>query len=219
MGSFNGNHPFIIMAIKSIKYILAIFVLIQSWNTVRSAPKPQFNIDFNGSIGTNHNNDCKVAGSCSFGGGSTPGRVTTTNTRVNGSATFNTDFNGPVGTSHISSCQQDGSCRFQVKRSAPDDIIIPLLKTVTQKRQPRQISVAFKGSVGTSHVSDCRVAGSCQFGSSDTPVSTVNTDVTGTAQFHTNFNGPVGTSHISDCQRNGSCSFSKKKRSIETDEA
>jgi len=205
------------MAIKSLNCALALFVLINSWSSVRTAPKPQIDIQFKGSVGTSHVSDCRVAGSCSFGGGSRP--VTTLNTDVNGQATFNTDFNGPVGTSHISSCQQDGSCRFQVKRSAPDDIIIPLLKTVTQKRQPRQISVAFKGSVGTSHVSDCRVAGSCQFGSSDTPVSTVNTRVTGPAQFHTNFNGPVGTSHISDCQRNGSCSFSKKKRSIETDEA
>ena len=122
----------------------------------RTAPKPQFNIDFNGSIGTNHNNDCKVAGSCSFGGGSTPGRVTTTNTRVNGSATFDTDFNGSVGTSHISSCQQDGSCRFG-KRSAPDDLIIPLLKKVTQKRQPRQFNINFNGSIDKNHNNDCKV--------------------------------------------------------------
>ena len=161
-----------------------------------------------------------MGGSCNFGVGSRPGGVTTSNTHVTGPATFDTDFNSHVGTSHISKCQQDGSCRFQGKRSAPDDIIIPLLKTVTQKRQPRQISVAFKGSVGTSHVSDCRVAGSCQFGSSDTPVSTVNTRVTGSAQFDTDFNGSVGTSHISDCKRTGSCGFfGKKKRSIETAEA
>ena len=75
-----------------------------------------------------------MAGSCSFGGGSRPGGVTTTNTRVNGPATFDTDFNGSVDTSHVSNCQQDGSCRFQGKRSAPDDLIIPLLKKVTQKR-------------------------------------------------------------------------------------
>jgi len=205
------------MTVKSLNYVLVLFVLINSWSTVRTAPKPQIGVKFTGSVGTSHVNDCRVAGSCSFGGGSRP--VTTLNTDVNGQATFNTDFNGPVGTSHISSCQQDGSCRFQGKRSAPDDIIIPLLKTVTQKRQPRQISVAFKGSVGTSHVNDCRVAGSCQFGSSGTPVSTVNTKVTGSAQFKTNFNGSVDTSHISDCKSNGSCSFGKKKRSIETPQA
>ena len=123
----------------------------------RTAPKPQFNIDFNGSIDTNHNNDCKVAGACNFGGGKTRPGVTTTNTHVNGPATFDTDFNGSVGNSHISSCQQDGSCRFQGKRSAPDDMIIPLLKKFTQKRQPRQFNIGFHGSIGTNHNNDCKV--------------------------------------------------------------
>ena len=65
-----------------------------------------------------------------------------------------------------------------------------------------------------------KVLGACQFSSSGTPVSTVNTRVTGSAQFDTDFNGSVGTSHISDCKRTGSCGFfGKKKRSIETAEA
>jgi len=182
----------------------------------RTAPKPQFTIDFNGSIGTNHNNDCKVPGACRFGGGSRPGGVTTSNTQVNGQATIDTDFNGRVGTSHISSCQQDGSCRFQGKRSAPDDLIIPLLKKVTQKRQPRQFNIAFNGSIDKNFNNDCKAKDSCKFESSSSSVTTTNTRVDGPAKFDFDFNGSVDNSHISDCKSNGSCQFGKKKRSIAT---
>jgi len=195
------------MAIRSVKYALALFALIQ---TVRTAPKP-FDIDFHGSVGTSHINKCTVGGSCNFGVGSRPGGVTTSNTHVTGPATFDTDFNSNVGTSHISKCQQDGSCRFQGKRSAPDDIIIPLLKKVTQKRQPRDFDIDFQGSVGTSHINKCAVSGSCNFGGRSGSVTTSNTHVTGPATFDTDFNGHVATSHISSCQQNGSCRFQGKR--------
>merc|ERR1719264_779340 len=110
---------------------------------------------------------------------------------------------------------------FRVRDLPPDDMIIPLLKKFTQKRQPRQFKIGFHGSIGTNHNNDCKKAGSCSFGGGNSRpgVTTTNTHVNGKATFDTDFNGSVETSHISDCKRTGSCQFGKKKRSIETNEA
>jgi len=146
------------MAIKYLKYALALFVLINSWNTVRTAPKPQFNIDFNGSIDTNHNNDCKVAGSCSFGGGNSRPGVTTTNTHVNGPATFDTDFNGSVNNAHISNCQQDGSCRFGGKKKKRS---INSTNMLSRGKRNAQFNIKFHGDVGSHQSNDCAYPGAC----------------------------------------------------------
>jgi len=55
---------FLKMAIKSVNFALTLFVLIHSWKTVWTAPKPEFNIDFNGSVGSYQTNDCSYPGAC-----------------------------------------------------------------------------------------------------------------------------------------------------------
>jgi len=157
-------------------------------------------MDFNGAIGTNHNNDCKVAGSCSFGGGNSRPTVTTSNTRVNGQATFNADFNGSIDNAYISNCQQEGSCRFGGKKKRHSINV----NQISELRFPYDQNCICNGHPGSFI---CIEGKRCQCECSKFVVYSPETLSRGkrNAQFDIKFNGPVGSHQTNDCSYPGAC--------------
>jgi len=185
-------------------------------------------MDFNGAIGTNHNNDCKVAGSCSFGGGNSRPAVTTSNTRVNGQATFNADFN-ELGFPYDQNCICNGHpgsficiegkrCQCECSK-----FVVYSPETLSRGKRNAQFDIKFNGPVGSHQTNDCSYPGAC----TDQTLANPNNQYPNTNQtpnnqnpnnqtpnnqyggshsgFNISINGPIGSTHDNDCNHAGAC--------------